>query len=196
MALAWPDWLPLAEACGPVLPHPLQLAALGTVLCLYRPRYGGELCGWAEATRAEVEVGVGNDDLRENLRFYNCHGRDCWRLCLLPDSDFLAWDRLIERLPRHPDVHREAGIGDRLWQRLACRLTGDQWRACALRLHALPQPFAPPALAASLAALSALGAASARDIARAEAAELDLPAGHDNVAGPTALTDPRQEKAG
>jgi hypothetical protein len=180
MSLARIDPLRVTLAASAMLPHPRQLAALGTVLCLYRPQQGGELSGWAQAARVEAHAGVGSDGLRESLRFFDRDGRDCWRLCLLPDSDFLAWDELAARLPQHaPAEQREAGIGDRLWQRLARRLTGEQWRACALRLHALPQPFAPPALAASPAALSALGVAKAHEIAGAEAAELDLPPAGD-----------------
>ena len=46
-------------------PQPRQLAALGTVLCLYRPQYGSELSGWAQAVRVEARIGVESDGLRE-----------------------------------------------------------------------------------------------------------------------------------
>ena len=154
-------------------PQPRQLAALGTVLCLYRPQYGSELSGWAQAVRVEARIGVESDGLRESLMFFDREGRCCWHLWLLPDSDFVAWDRLAASLPNHDACASQAGIGERLWQRLARRLTGENWRACALRLHALPQPLATPLLAASLAPLSVLGAATARDIARAEGAEME-----------------------
>lgn len=154
-------------------PQPRQLAALGTVLCLYRPQYGSELSGWAQAVRVEARIGVESDGLRESLMFFDREGRCCWHLWLLPDSDFVAWDRLAASLPNHDACALQAGIGERLWQRLARRLTGENWRACALRLHALPQPLATPLLAASLAPLSVLGAATARDIARAEGAEME-----------------------
>ena len=129
-------------------PQPRQLAALGTVLCLYRPQYGSELSGWAQAVRVEARIGVESDGLRESLMFFDREGRCCWHLWLLPDSDFVAWDRLAASLPNHDACALQAGIGERLWQRLARRLTGENWRACALRLHALPQPLVTPLLAA------------------------------------------------
>ena len=154
-------------------PQPRQLAALGTVLCLYRPQHGSELSGWAQAVRVETHVGVECDGLRESLVFFDCEGHCCWHLWLLPDTDFVAWDRLAASLPTREPTVVQAGIGERLWQRLARRLTGENWRACAIRLHALPQPFEAPKLAASVAPLSTLGAATARDIARAEGAEME-----------------------
>lgn len=153
-------------------PHPRQIATLGTVLCLYRPQHGSELSGWAQAVRVEVRIGVESDGLRESLMFFDHEGRCCWQLWLLPDSDFLAWDRLAASLPSRDASASQAGIGERLWQRLARRLTGEHWRTCALRLQVLPQPLAAPLLAASLAPLSMLGAATARDIARAEGADM------------------------
>lgn len=154
------------------LPCPQQLAALGTVLCLYRPQQGGELSGWAQSVRAEAQVGVDSDGLRESLSFFDRDGRCCWRLWLLPDSDFLAWDRLLASLPNRGVAVPGDGIGERLWQRLARRLTSDSWRACVLRLHAMPPAPALRVLAASPAALSALGVGIAREIARAEGAEI------------------------
>lgn len=155
------------------LPCPRQLAALGTVLCLYRPQHGGELSGWAQSVRVEAQVGVNSDGLRESLSFFDREGRCCWRLWLLPDSDFLAWDRLSASLPNRVLVEPADGIGERLWQRLARRLTGDHWRACVLRLHAMPPALVLPVLAASPAAPSALGAATVHEIARAEGAEIE-----------------------
>ena len=162
----------VATSAAASRPQPRQLAALGTVLCLYRPQHGSELSGWAQAVRVETRIGVESEGLRESLVFFDSEGRCCWHLWLLPDSDFVAWDRLAASLPNHDAGAVQAGIGERLWQRLARRLTGENWRACALRLHALPQPLAAPLLAASLAPLSMLGASTARDIARAEGADM------------------------
>ncbi|MGH8033365.1 MAG: Hemin transport protein [Luteimonas sp.] len=158
------------------LPSPSQLAALGAVLCLYRAQSGGELTGWAQATRAESHSVLDSDGLREHLVFRDRDGRCCWRLSLLPDSDFLAWERLTATLPTQADAVRAAGIGERLWWRLADRLRGDRWQACVLRLHALrcSPGFGlreQPVLAASLAAPSPLGAATARRLARDEGAD-------------------------
>jgi hypothetical protein len=159
----------------PRLPEPRLLAALGTVLCLYRPQYGGELAGWAQAVHAEVRAGVDSDGLRESLLFFDGEGRCCWRLYLLPDSDFLAWDRLLATLPLCRETPNGSGIGERLWRRLAGRLRGEQWNASALRLHLLPAFGAPRTLAASPISVSPLGAAIARRIAQAEGAEGDVP---------------------
>jgi len=181
-----------------VLPQPQQLAALGTVLCLYRLQHGSELTGWAHAAYAEAAVGVDSDGLHESVRFFDHEGRCCWRLHLLPDSDFLGWDRMMTSLPCAQEaLEREPGVAERLWQRLAGRARGGQWRACTMRLYALMQPGAtPPVLAASLAAVSALGAATARRIIDAEGLEadiaLELP-GHE--AAPLA-TRTRQETYG
>lgn len=154
------------------LPSARQLATLGTVLCIYRAQLGSELAGWHQAVRAEACTGVDSDGLNESLLFFDAHGRCCWRLCLLPDSDFLAWDRLLGSLPVHADD--DAGsLGERLWRRLAGKLIGGQWRACALRLHALRQDASSPLLAASLSPTSMLGAETALRIAATEGAEAD-----------------------
>jgi len=106
-------------------PAATQLAALGPVLCLYRTQQGSELAGWQQAVRVEVHTGVGSDGLDERLLFFDAQGRCCWRLCLLPDSDFVAWDRLAASLPAGRDADA-GGLADRLWRRLAGRLLGGQ----------------------------------------------------------------------
>lgn len=163
---------PIAGMSAAAFPAAAQLAALGPVLCLYRAQHGSELAGWQQAVRVEARAGVDSDGLDERLLFHDAQGRCCWRLCLLPESDFVAWDRLLSSLPSGEDADA-AGLGDRLWRRLAGRLLGGQWRACALQLHAVPQMSAHPVLAASLPLMSALGLATARRIALAEGAELD-----------------------
>lgn len=72
-------------------PTPAQLATLGTVLCLYHAD-GNELGGWRQAVRVHACQGVDSEGLRESLCFLDGRGRCVWRLYLLPDSDFLAWD--------------------------------------------------------------------------------------------------------
>jgi hypothetical protein len=158
-----------------VLPQPRQLAALGTVLCLYRLQHGSELSGWAHAAYAEAAVGVDSDGLRESVRFFDSEGRCCWHLHLLPDSDFLGWDRMMASLPCSQEaLGCERGVAERLWRRLAGRVRGEQWRACTVRLYALTQAGATPVLAASLAGVSPLGAAVARRIVDAEGVEADI----------------------
>jgi hypothetical protein len=159
------------------LPRPRQLAALGAVLCLSRAQSGSELAGWAQAVRAEVSSDGDSDGLRESLVFLDRDGRCCWRLYLLPDSDFLAWEQLAADLPLRP-LGTSAGAAELLWLRLANRLRGERWHASALRLHALPggpgfSHDGDAALAASLAVLSTQGLLAARRIARAEGADGD-----------------------
>lgn len=179
MAAVLPRAHATAASASPLhaLPQPQQLAALGPLLCLYRAHAGGELGGWAQAVRAVACSGIDSDGLHESLLFFDRDDRCCWRLYLLPDSDFLAWERLASHLPAHHG--RDAagsGIGERLWQRLAGRLRGDGWLGSALRLHALPTApgfalHSPPLLAASVATLSPLGAAAARRIAFGESVD-------------------------
>jgi hypothetical protein len=168
LALLPAGWVP-ANAPARVLPEPRQLAALGTVLCLSRARSGHPLAGLAPAVRAEVSCHCDSDGLRESLSFLDRDGHCCWRLYLLPDSDFLAWEDLSSRLPQRLD-RDPAGIAERLLSRLANRLHGGHWQASALRLHAFSNGAGGTALAASLAPLSELGLAIARRIARDEGA--------------------------
>lgn len=157
------------------LPTPRQLAQLGTVLCLYRQQSGGELAGWAQALRTEAGAELDSDGMQESLLFYDRADRCCWRLYLLPDSDFLAWDRLSDTLPAHADPLASAGIGERLLRRLSGSL-GERWAGSILSLHELRvgpgSGSGPPGvLAASLASISPLGASIARRIARRQGAE-------------------------
>ncbi|MCF7749510.1 hypothetical protein KQ945_02035 [Bacillus subtilis subsp. subtilis] len=151
------------------LPTARQLAALGTVLCLYRPQ-SSELGGWKHAVSAHACQGMDSEGIRESLCFADARGRCCWRLYLLPDSDFLAWDRLVSAFPARPEPSNDGGVAERLWRRLATRLGAEPWRMCALRLHAAEGQ----GLSASLASLSALGATAARRIAHVEGADGEL----------------------
>lgn len=148
-------------------PTPRRLAALGTVLCLYRAE-GNELSGWHQAVDVHACQGLDSEGVRESLCFTDARGRCCWRLYLLPDSDFLAWDQLVSQLPVRPQHEDTGSVGDRLWRRLAGHLGGQRWRVGALRLHAVEEGRA---LAASIAPLSALGLAAARRIGHHEGAE-------------------------
>jgi hypothetical protein len=171
MAAALPGLVLKSRPATSGLPRAQQLAALGTVLCLYRPQLGGELSGWAQAARVESRTGVDSDGLRESLVFFDNEGHCCWRLYLLPDSDFLAWDRLLASLPCRAEAEAAIGVGERLWRRLAGRLRGEQWQGRVLQLHAVPSAVTPPVLAASLASVSALGISTAQRVARAEGAD-------------------------
>jgi hypothetical protein len=170
----------------PRLPHPQQLAAMGAVLCLYRSGAGSELEGWSQAARVACERALDSDGLRESLQFFDGEGRCCWRLHLLPDTDFLAWEQAVAGLPENRTTEPELGIGERLWRRVARRLSGPGWRASVLRLHAVSggPGFADlPLLAASLPRLSACGLDVAGRIVRREGiagdALFDHPRGRD-----------------
>ncbi|KAF1013947.1 MAG: hypothetical protein GAK31_02970 [Stenotrophomonas maltophilia] len=115
-----------------VWPTPAQLASLGTVLCLYRAD-GSELAGWRQAVSVHACQGVDSEGVRESLCFVDARGRCVWRLYLLPDSDFLAWDRVVATLPPGPEHAADGSIGERLWRRLVGHLGGQRWRLCALR---------------------------------------------------------------
>lgn len=153
------------------LPHPHEFAALGAALCLYRTHAGSELDGWSQAVRVSSSSTLDSDGLCESLQFFDRDGVCCWRLYLLPDTDFLAWERLLAGLPvQHPPEHAPS-IRERLWRRVARRLGGPAWRANVLRFHAPPAGpgFAGQSLlAASLPRLSACGAQVARRIVRRE----------------------------
>ena len=160
------------------LPAPERLAAVATVLCVYPSRHRDALDGWLQAHSAERLVHHDGEASCEALLFRNGAGRACWRLYLLPDSDFLAWDRLVSAFPARPEPSNEGGVAERLWRRVATRLGGEPWRMCALRLHAGDGQ----GLAASVASLSALGATAARRIARVEGADGELWVDDANVA--------------
>jgi len=172
------------------MPLPSGLAALGAVLCLYRAQHGGELAGWSRAVRATACSDLDSDGLREQVMFFDRDDRCCWRLYLLPDSDFMAWEDMVAGLPRAaPAAAVQEGIGERLWRGLAGRL-GERWQAAPLRLHALAaarcagEPLPGGDLAASLAVLSPLGDATARSIAREQRVVAD------GIAGPGAALRP------
>lgn len=155
------------------LPPAAQLAALGKVLCVHRPHGGGELAGWTQAVGVEFRVGIDSDGCCEALWFRDRAGQCCWRLYLLPDSDFLAWERLRQRVPLIEPV-RDC-IAQRLWRRLSARMAGERWQCSVLRLHAL-KTNGPTLLAASAAVASSLGMEVVRRVARVEGfdGEIDL----------------------
>lgn len=80
-----------------------SLIGLGPVVCLHR-REDAErlredalpLLAWS---RAQAISELDSDGPREALRLYDLDGQPALQLCLLPDSDFLAWERLTQRLP-------------------------------------------------------------------------------------------------
>jgi len=168
-------WHGAASLPAPGMPHPGQLAALGVVLCLHRPALGGELEGWRRARALAASQQLDSEGLHERLDFFDAQGDCCWQLCLLPDSDFLAWDRLVAGLPPASDTVA-AGLAERLWRRLAQRLRGDAWQGTLLRLRAAG-PLG-MTLAAQVATPSPLGQQVARRLSRGLATDtLPTPSG-------------------
>lgn len=103
----WEHLAPALESLGPVLhvdgvpaiDDPTQVAPSSTSApwpaCV-------ELLGLVRARRVVASVLVDSHGPREALHFLgtgNCRHASIW---LLPDSDFLAWERLLERLPDAP----------------------------------------------------------------------------------------------
>lgn len=148
------------------LPTPRQLAALGPVLCVYRGRL---LEGWRAAVGATHGVCVDTDGMCEYVLLRDAGGRMCWRLYLLPDSDFLAWERLVSALPEatRADVDGSGGLRARLWRQLADHVMGAPRRSRVLRLAVYQsRPPSAPRLAAHQVGVSAAGFAMAQRLAR------------------------------
>ncbi|QWP76632.1 Hemin transport protein [Lysobacter sp. K5869] len=146
------------------LPAPERLAAVATVLCLRPRRQRDALEGWRAAREAR-RLGDGAD---EALSFRDAAGRECWRLYLLADSDFLAWDDAAASLACVPSRASAWAAAARWWR----RLRGGS-RAQALRLSVLRDEAGHCVLLAEAAALSSLGRAQARRIADAAGVRLD-----------------------
>lgn len=157
-----------------MLPTPAQLAALRCALCVYPGGVEDALAGWRSAARAEAGAAVDAVGAREWIAFLDTKGRCRARLYLLPDSDFLAWETLTNRLPQCAEAPCEPLPA--LCRRLDARMRAGRWRAVVLglraswcgsawTLQAVPTPLSP------------LGLRVARAIVRCEAAEpmLTLP---------------------
>ncbi len=137
-----------------------SLSALGPLLCLHAPPDSHLLNGWRRARSLLAHIRLDSDGPHEALHFFDADGFDCWRLCLLPDSDFLAWERLLATLPVHVD---SVVAGRRIWGNK--RTAQPHWQACALRLHAVSDPEGSPQLATADVVLSVLGRRCAQRIA-------------------------------
>lgn len=150
-----------ARAVGIRACPPEALSALGPLLCLHGAGDAHLLSGWSRAQRLMAQVRLDSDGPSEALHFYDEAGNCSWRLYLLPDSDFHAWERLLSQLP----VEAETPSGwRRFWSR--DRRVVPQWHACALRLHTIADAQGGVRLAATDVGLSNLGQACARRIAQ------------------------------
>lgn len=80
-----------------------QLVALGPVVCLHRredfARLREDALPLLARSRALAISEIDSEGPREALRLYDLDAQPALQLCLLPDSDFLAWERLTQSLP-------------------------------------------------------------------------------------------------
>lgn len=164
------------------LPDAAQLAALGSVLCLYRYDDTPPVRWWA-AGRARVHACVDATGAREWVSVHGASGHDArareddadddrLRFYLLPDTDFLAWERMTATLASAATQRAAAvqSLHARLLTRVAARVRRARWQALPLRLQA--QPGAGGwRLTALPVDLSPLGRRVAETIARCEGAE-------------------------
>ena len=141
---------------------PEALAELGPLLCLHDATDPHLLSGWSRAVRVMATISLDSDGPCESLRFFDASGQGCWRLHLLPDSDCHAWERLLSRLPVQADPGQPRTGRAFGWKHAAT----PQWRACALRLHALPESRDRTRLAATDVRLSNLGRSCAQRLIR------------------------------
>lgn len=112
-----------------------MLAALGPVLCQYPAGDSDPLRGFQRAATVCLDVGIEADRPHEALYFRDPQGLCCGRLSRLPDSDFLAWERLQARLPvaaQAQSALERAATAFWFGRRLR-----RGWRFCPLRLHVL-----------------------------------------------------------
>jgi hypothetical protein len=155
------------------MPTHFELAMLGPVLCVFCERYGGELGGWLRAVSAGAHSGIDSDGWYECLSFRDRAGQDCWRLYLLPESDFFVWDHVRDRLPRAAAACDVSSVSSKTRPAQDLSITRcayadvAPWRASVVRLHAL-RSANDAVLAASPWQVSALGADMVRRVLRIE----------------------------
>lgn len=159
-------------ALGPVLHVDCGLAALARTLAPAAQApwpARAELAGLSGASSVCACVTVDNEGPRESLHFFDQSGAVLAAVWLLPDSDFLAWERLIEALPAasaQPPARTRWRRGALHGSARVCCL--EHVRLAAVELLDMRAP----------ARLSALGLGWARQIAAALSAPLgQLPVG-------------------
>lgn len=151
-----------ARSSGLAACTPEALSALGPLLCLHDAADPHVMSGWSRAVRVHAAISLDSDGPCESLCFFDSDGVACWRLHLLPDSDCHAWEHLLGRLPVEADRTRTWSLRSLGWKHAAT----PRWRACALRLHSLPEERSPARLAATDVRLSALGRSCAQRLIR------------------------------
>lgn len=150
-------------ACTPQL-----LAALGPLLCLYRADDPHALCGWSWAKSVQACIKINSDGPREALTFFDARYRACWQLYLLPDSDYLNWDKVLSCMRCQLDATQNSWLKQIQAPPIARAIGNPIWRACALRLYAVPGLNNEQSLAWADVNLSNAGRKAAEAIAKSE----------------------------
>ncbi len=122
-----------------------------------------ELVGLACAVRVVASVRLDSDGPSECLHFLDASGASIASLWLLPDSDFLAWETLVERLP----AMQMPGLA---WQCGQCH--APRGRARVRRFERIRVVGGELLDAAAPERLSSIGQARARQLAQAAGASL------------------------
>lgn len=135
--------------------------SLGPVLWLWRAPAGyaadlSAVAGWNCVHRIEP------DGICEALRFYREDGREQARLYLLPDSDYLAWEQLLNCVPcGAPEPPR--GLHQRLREAAWLRV-GHAWQGSVVRFCQGADAGRPWLLAETAPLVSATGRRRAAEI--------------------------------
>ena len=157
------------EPCTPEL-----LAALGPLLCLYRTDDSHALCGWSCAQSVQACIKISNDGPREALTFFDEARRACWQLYLLPDSDYLSWDRVLSCVRCELDTTRSSWLKKMDAVPILRAIGNPIWRACALSFYAVSNLQNQRCLALAEVNLSNAGRKAAEAIAKSEGAALGI----------------------
>lgn len=92
-----------SAARSPISQLRVALPSLGPVVCVHRredaPRLQTDASPLLTDATLQVVAEVDSEGPREALRIHRLGGGVALQVCLLPDSDFLAWDRLLQAAP-------------------------------------------------------------------------------------------------
>ena len=153
-AIALPPSRPLAALTR-------RWPALGPVLWLWRAPGGcaadlSQVAGWNCVHRIEP------DGICEALRFFRDDGREQARLYLLPDSDYLAWEQLLQCVPcgtPEPAHSMHQRLRAAAWSRV-----GHAWQGAIVRFCQGAEAARPWLLAEVAPPVSVTGRRRAADI--------------------------------
>ncbi len=114
-------------------PEPEELAALGTVLCIWRRSSISELECIKQAVVAKACLGVNSMGVHEWISLFCRNGACSMMLFRLPSATrFDPWNRLMSRLPAECCLSPGPGACARLSHRVGDWLRGDGWSSSTL----------------------------------------------------------------